>query len=115
MGLAAIWILAGWTVLGSTTTYGFPGGHTAAQLWTALHQARSGFESAVTPTAATREFTLVAVLGTGVVAFLADWAAFRWRSALYGAVPAFAYFVTCCTVGVGPGRQWAVAAEAIKI
>jgi transglutaminase-like putative cysteine protease len=115
LGLVAIWVLAGWTVLGSTTAYGFPGAHTAAQLWTSLHQARSDFASAVTPTPATREFTLVAVLGTGVVAWLGDWAAFRWRSALYGAVPAFAYFVACCTLGVGPGRQWAVAVEGIAV
>jgi transglutaminase-like putative cysteine protease len=111
LGLAAIWVLTGWTVLGSTTAYGFPGGHTAAQFGTSLHQARTDFASAVTPTPATREFTLVAVLGTGVVALLGDWAAFRWRSVLYGAVPAFAYFVACCTLGVGPGRLWTVALE----
>jgi transglutaminase-like putative cysteine protease len=115
VALAAVWVLAGWTVLGSTTSYGFPGGHTAAQLWSALHQAHSDFSSAVTPVEANRGFVLVAVLGTGVVALLADWAAFRWRSALYGAAPAFAYFVACCTLGVGPGRQWAVAAEVVAL
>ena len=40
---------------------------------------------------------------------LGDWGSFRLRSALFGAVPAFAYFVVCCTVGAGPGWQWAVA------
>src|SRR5262249_20397239 len=101
VGLAAVWVLTGWTVLGSATSYGFPGGHTAAQFWSALHQARSDFSSAITPAPASRDFVLVAVLGTGVVALLGDWAAFRWRSALYGAAPAFAYFVVCCTLGVG--------------
>ncbi len=115
VGLVAIWVLAGWTVLGSTTVYGFPGAHTATQLWTSLHQARTDFASAVTPTPATREFTLVAVLGTGVVALLGDWAAFRWRSALYGTVPAFVYFVACCTLGAGPGRQWSVVAEVVAL
>jgi transglutaminase-like putative cysteine protease len=111
LGLAAIWVLAGWTVLGSTTTYGLPAGRTAVQFWASLHQASIDFASAITPAAADRGFTLSAVLGTGVVALLGDWGAFRLRSALYGAVPAFAYFVVCCTVGVGPGRQWAVAVE----
>jgi transglutaminase-like putative cysteine protease len=111
LGLAAVWVLASWTVLGSATAYGLPAGRTAVQLWTSLHQARIDFASAITPTVPDRGFTLTAALGTGLVALLGDWGAFRLRSALYGAVPAFAFFVVCCTVGAGPGRQWAVAVE----
>jgi transglutaminase-like putative cysteine protease len=111
LGLAAIWVLAGWTVLGSSTFYGFPAGRTASQLSAALSQAHADFAVAVTPTPPTRDFVLVAVLGTGVVALVGDWAAFRWRSALYGGAPALAYFVTCCTVGAGPGRLLVITAE----
>jgi transglutaminase-like putative cysteine protease len=111
LGLAAVWVFTGWTVLGSTTFYGFPGAHTAAQLSAALSEARIDFASAVAPTATTQGFTLVAVLGVGVIAVLGDWLAFRWRSALLGAVPALTYFVTCCTVGAGAGRQLVITVE----
>jgi transglutaminase-like putative cysteine protease len=109
--LIAVWALSAWTVLGSSTNYGFPGGRTASQMWSALGQARIDFASAVTPAVATPGFKLVAVIATGLVAVVADWAAFRWRSALYGAAGPFAYFVACCALGQGPGREWAVTLE----
>ena len=111
LALAALWVLAGWTVLGSSTAFGIPGTRTASHLWAALRQAHTDFAAAVTPVPATTGFTLVAVLGTGAIAILGDWAAFRWRSALYGAAPPFAYFVACCALGQGAGREWAVTAE----
>jgi transglutaminase-like putative cysteine protease len=111
LALAALWVLTGWTVLGSSTDYGFPGGSTASHLWTVLGEARSDFAAAVTPVGVTTGFELMAVLGTGIVAILGDWGAFRWRSPLYGAAGPFAYFVVCCALGQGPGRQWAVGME----
>ena len=63
----------------------------------------------------TTGYTLLAVLGVGLVVILGDWAAFRWRSPLYGVAPAFVYFVVCCTLGEGRGREWAVALEVAAI
>ncbi len=111
LALVAAWVLAAWTVLGSTTTYGFPAGRTASQLWLVLGQARSDFATAVTPVPVTTGFKLMVVLGTALVVILADWGAFRWRSALYGAAPPFAYFVVCCALGTGAGREWVVVIE----
>ncbi|HEY3810956.1 MAG TPA: DUF3488 and transglutaminase-like domain-containing protein, partial [Acidimicrobiales bacterium] len=111
LDLAAVWALAGWTTLGSSTNFGFPGGRTATQLWSALAQARLDFANAVTPAAATQGFKLAVVLAAGLVAVVADWVAFRWRSALYGAVAPLAYFVACCALGQGSGREWAVTSE----
>jgi transglutaminase-like putative cysteine protease len=109
--LVALWVLAAWTVLGSTTYYGFPGAGTASHLGVALGQAHADFVTAVTPAVVTTGFELLAVLGIGCAALLGDWAAFRWRSALYGAAPAFAFFVVCCAIGQGPGRLPAVTLE----
>jgi transglutaminase-like putative cysteine protease len=111
LALLAVWVLVGWTVLGYSTSFGFPGARTGSQLWASLAQAHRDIASAVTPVPATTGFKLAAVLGTGIVAILADWAALRWRSALYGATPAFAFFVVCCALGQGPGREWAVTVE----
>ena len=67
--------------------------------------------SAIAPVQPLTGYTLIAVIGTGVIAVLGDWIAFRWGCVLLGAAPAFAMFVTGCAFGVGPGRQWAVALE----
>jgi transglutaminase-like putative cysteine protease len=115
LALLAVWVLSGWTVLGSSTVYGFPAGRTASELGKAIGQAHAEFALAVTPTAPTRGFLLITVLGTGMIAILSDWAAFRLRSALYAAVPGFAFFVVCCTVGAGSGRQLVVALEVAAV
>ncbi len=111
LALVALWILTAWTVLGSSTYVGFPGAGTASHLWSALVAAHADFATAVNPTPSTTGYTLIAVLGVGAVAIMGDWAAFRWRSSLYGAVPAFAFFVVCSILGVGPGRDVAVTLE----
>ncbi len=115
LSVLALWLLVGWTVLPSTTYHGLPAAGTASHLWTAWTQAHSDFAAAVTPVTTTTGYTLLAVLGTGAVAILGDWAAFRWRSALYAVAPAFAYFVVCCILGQGPGREWTVALEVAAI
>jgi transglutaminase-like putative cysteine protease len=111
----ALWLLIGWTVLPSSTYHGLPLAGTASHVWTAWMQAHADFAAAVTPVTTTTGYTLLAVLGTGAVAILGDWAAFRWRSALYAIAPAFAYFVVCSILGEGPGREWTVALEVAAI
>jgi transglutaminase-like putative cysteine protease len=115
LALVAVWVLAGWTVLGSSTVYGFPAGRTATELANAIGQAHADFALTVTPTAPTPGFLLITVLGTGMIAILGDWAAFRLRSALYAAVPGFVFFVACCTVGAGSGRQLMVGLEVAAV
>jgi transglutaminase-like putative cysteine protease len=115
LALVAVWVLAGWTVLGSSTFYGFPAGGTARTLASVIGQAHADFALAVTPTAPTRGFLVITVLGTGMIAILGDWAAFRLRSALYAAAPGFVFFVVCCTVGAGSGRQLMVGLEVAAV
>ena len=115
LGLGCVWLLSVWVVLGPYTRYGFPGGHAVHQFTLALRQARTDFSTAIAPVEPTQGFRLVAALGTGAVAFLGDWIAFRARSVFLGAAPAFAMFIVCCTTGGGPGRQWAVAVEVLTL
>ncbi len=115
VSLLALWFLMGWTVLPSSTYHGIPAAGTASHLWSAWTQAHADFAAAVTPVTTTTGYTLLTVLGTGAVAILGDWAAFRWRSALYAVAPAFAYFVVCCILGEGPGREWTVTLEVAAI
>ena len=103
--LGAGWLLVGWTLLPHSTTGGLPLGRTWTQLTAALRDAHNSFASAIPPVEPTLGFKLMAVIGVALIAVVADWAAFRWRSALYGAVGPFAYFVICCAVSGGrPGR-----------
>jgi transglutaminase-like putative cysteine protease len=115
ISVLVLWFLVGWTVLPSSTYHGLPAAGTASHVWAAWMQAHADFAAAVTPVTTTTGYTLLAVLGTGAVAILGDWAAFRWRSALYAVAPAFAYFVVCSILGEGPGREWTVALEVTAI
>ena len=110
--LAAVALTSVWTVVGSTTTYGIPTGSTVSTAFHALRNAYRDIPNVVSPVQGTTGFVLAAALGTGLVALFGDWLAFRVRSALWGLVPAFILFMTCCVVGYGPGRQWAVISEA---
>ncbi|HUE58959.1 MAG TPA: DUF3488 and transglutaminase-like domain-containing protein, partial [Acidimicrobiales bacterium] len=113
--LAVVAVVGIWTVIGSTTVYGVP---TSASFNTAYHSLQTAYRdipSVVAPVQPTKGFVLAAALGAGLVAFAGDWLAFRVRSALWAAVPAFAMFLTCCVVGYGPGRQWAAIIEAAAL
>jgi transglutaminase-like putative cysteine protease len=111
LALVALVLLVSWTVLGSATLHGLPSPSTWSHLVAAFRKAHADFASAIAPVQPLTGYTLIAVIGTGVIAVLGDWIAFRWGSVLLGAAPAFAMFVTGCAFGVGPGRQWAVALE----
>ncbi len=115
LGLATVWLVAAWTVLGAYTHFGVPEAQTFSQTINDIRQAHQDFATSIAPVDPTEGFRLLAVLGTGLVAFLGDWIAFRWKSALIGAAPAFALFVVCCTVGQGSGRQWAIFAEVFAL
>jgi transglutaminase-like putative cysteine protease len=115
LGLATVWLVAAWTVLGAYTHFGVPDASTFSQTVNDIRQAHRDFATSIAPVDPTEGFRLLAVFGTGLAAFLGDWIAFRWKSALVGAAPAFALFVVCCTVGQGSGRQWAIFLEVFAL
>lgn len=108
-------LLAAWTVLGSTTAYGVPTGKTFTIAASVLGAARRAVSSVVVPVHPTTGFVLAVVLAVAVASVAGDWLAFRRRSAALGALPSFVLFTTFCALGYGPGRQWAVTAEAAAL
>ncbi|MDQ6782441.1 MAG: DUF3488 and transglutaminase-like domain-containing protein [Actinomycetota bacterium] len=98
-----------WTVVGATTVVGLPLGGTWSAVRAALDNAQRVMPTVVAPVPDLVGFRLLATWGVGIVALLADWAAFRLRSSLQSVVPGFAMFVVCCVLGTTSGRAWAVA------
>ncbi len=100
---AALTLVAIWVVLPDTTTYGVPGTGTAEAALRELRQARGLFAEVVAPAPVTDGFLLAGMAGVGMVAFLADWAAFRLESLFEVLLPSF--FVVVFTAFLGGGRN----------
>ena len=96
-------------VLPQATTYGFPTPFTFGVMGQALTSAQTSFRSAVPPVAASPGFLVAAVVGVCMCAFLADWAAFRMRTAFEACVPALGLFVFTSVIGAKTHRGLAVA------
>ena len=100
-------------VLPQATTYGFPTPFTFASTGQALTQAQASFRTAVPPVAPSPGFLVAAVVGVCMCAFLADWAAFRMRTAFEACVPGLGLFVFTSVLGAKSHRGLAVAAFAL--
>jgi len=96
---AAVGLVAIWVVLPSTTTYGIPGAATVDAALRELRQAGALFAEVVAPTPATDGFLLAGMAGVGIVAFLADWAAFRLESLFEVLLPSFFLVVFTAFLG----------------
>jgi transglutaminase-like putative cysteine protease len=112
IGVLTVGLTAVWTVIGATTSYGIPTGTTLTTAYHLLQTAYDDVATVVPPVQATHGFVLAAAIGVGLVACIGDWLAFRVRSAVWASAPAFAFFMVCCVVGFGPGRQLASILEA---
>jgi transglutaminase-like putative cysteine protease len=112
LSLVGLVVLASWTVLPSSTTFGLPllGTFHAAQQ--AVHHATVDFHQVTAPAPVTQGFVLLAVCGVGILATLADWAAFRMRATLEATVPSFALFIFCAAIG---GRSTRTAAVVVEV
>lgn len=115
LGVAGMALLVVWAVFGSSTSYGIPVAGTWHQIAAAIRSIRPEVASSVAPVAATPSFEMLAAAGAGVTAFLADSAAFRWRSPLVALMPGLAAFVGSATAGRGPGRGPVIAAEVTTV
>ena len=103
-GLAGAWLL-----FPETTTYGVPGPATLDAARHALAEAWTEFGQVVAPAPATDGFLLSAMVGVGVTAMLADWAAFRMRALFEAVVPSFTLFVFTAILGADERRAVMVA------
>jgi transglutaminase-like putative cysteine protease len=96
---AAVALVAIWVVLPATTRYGIPGTATIDAALRELRQARALFADVVAPAPVTDGFLLAGMAGVGIVAFLADWAAFRIESLLEVLLPSFFLVVFTAFLG----------------
>jgi transglutaminase-like putative cysteine protease len=109
--LVALILLVSWFVLPGSTSYGIPWLHTWQVAVRSFHEATTDFHRVTAPAPATQGFVLVAAAGVGILAVLADWAAFRMRATLEATVPSFALFIFCAAIGSSSGRTEAVVVE----
>lgn len=115
VGLAVITLMVIWTVFGSTTHYGFPGGRTWSDMSTALGHLQSQISAGVAPLPPTQALEAVAAAGAGAVALIADWFAFRWDMPLLAVLPGLGAFVVAAVSGRGSGRAALVGLEAAAV
>jgi transglutaminase-like putative cysteine protease len=111
VSVACLILLVSWTVLPGSTTYGLPLLGTWHAAVNAVHHALTDFHKVTTPAPVTQGFVLLAGCGVGLLAILADWAAFRIRATLEATVPSFALFIFCAIFGGHSSRTAAVIIE----
>ena len=108
--LAAI-LMVIWTVFGYLTAFGVPGPAVWHHIGTALANLSNDVATNIAPVPVTRGFALVAAVGGGLAAVIADTAAFRWRNPLVALLPGLAIFVAAAAAGQGGGRPVIVGLE----
>lgn len=95
--VSALGLLISLTLLFPPTTVENPerflGREVIDGFWTDMQLAWEAFQSVVAPTPASGPFLLLVAIAMWIVAFLADWAAFRLRSPAEALIPATAVFV----------------------
>jgi transglutaminase-like putative cysteine protease len=93
-----------WVVLPDTTWHALPGLGTLDAVLRELRQARELFSEVVAPAPVTRGFLMASMLGVGMTAFLADWAAFRLESLFEAVLPSFLLVVFTAFLGADRDR-----------
>jgi transglutaminase-like putative cysteine protease len=109
LSAAGIVLVTTWVVFPHTTVLGLPSATTFDQATSQLSQAHQQLQELTTPAPVTTGFLLGSVLIVGILAVLADWAAFRHRSTLEATVPSLALFIYTAALGTSRERTLAVA------
>jgi transglutaminase-like putative cysteine protease len=109
--VASLVLLLAWLVVPETTRYGLPLTATLRAAHQALKDATNDFHSVVAPAPVTRGFLFVTVAAVGVIALVADWAAFRMRATVEAVVPSFTLFVFAAALGGHNHRNASIALE----
>jgi transglutaminase-like putative cysteine protease len=113
--LGVLGLVVAWTVLPDSTIGGIPWTGTWRAALDSLTQANQQFGQVVAPVKAEDGFVLAAALGVGLVALMADWAAFRVRSTWESIVPAFGLFVFTSLLGADRWRWLAICGQLVAI
>jgi transglutaminase-like putative cysteine protease len=104
-----------WTSYWSTTRVGVPTGATWSAIERDLDVAWNLYQDVVAPTPAEPGFVLATCAAVWVIAFIADWAAFRLWVPFEATLPAGTLFLFTAMLGTEAGRGWAVAAYATGV
>ena len=102
-------------VVPQATTFGLPTPFTLEVLGQALSDAQGAFRTAVPPVAPSTGFLALSVVGVCMTAFLADWAAFRMRTAFEACLPGLGLFAFAAVLGARSHRAASAATFAIAV
>jgi transglutaminase-like putative cysteine protease len=113
--VGGVGLAAAWTLFPHTTAYGIPWVGTWQAASDALREAWQGFATVVAPAPTAKGFLLAGMLGIGIAAVLADWAAFRVRAVFEATLPSFTLFVFTAVLGAAHYRGQSVAAYLLAL
>jgi transglutaminase-like putative cysteine protease len=102
-------LVLAWTLFFSTTFAGIPTASTMHAAGDALAASWEAFPNVTAPTPPLPGFVMASCLALFLVAFLADWAAFRLWSTVEAVIPATTVFIFCSVLGSITHRIDAVA------
>lgn len=108
-------VVSTWTSYWSTTFAGIPTGDTWSAMSVDLSDAWTEFQAAVAPAPAAPGFVLASCVAMWVIAYVADWAAFRLWVPFEATLPAGTLFLFTAMLGADRGRGWAVALYATAL
>ncbi|MBW3669343.1 MAG: DUF3488 and transglutaminase-like domain-containing protein [Actinobacteria bacterium] len=109
LSMLGMFLVAAWVLFPHTTAYGIPWSGTWTAASEAATEALRSFATVVAPAPPAKGFLLAGIVGIGVAAVLADWAAFRVRALFEAAIPSFTLFVFTAVLGADNHRSWSVA------
>jgi transglutaminase-like putative cysteine protease len=121
LGLSAGAMLIGaalvttWTSYWSTTVVGLPTGDTVSAMRDDLQSAWHLYQHVVAPAPVNTGFVVASALAIWVIAFVADWAAFRLWVPFEATLPAGTLFLFTALLGADRGRAWGVAIYAAAL
>lgn len=102
-------LVISWTCYWSTTRAGIPTSTTWTTARADLSQAWTLYQRVVAPTPAEAGFVVATALGVWLVAYVADWAAFRLWVPFEATLPAGTLFLFTALLGTARGQSWSVA------
>ena len=114
-GAAGAALVGVWSTHWSTTFMGVPTGATWSAVGADLDSAWSLYQDVVAPAPAEPGFVLVSAVAVWVIAYVADWAAFRLWVPFEATLPAGTLFLFTALLGNEGGRDWAVGGFAAAV
>jgi len=110
VAVAGTVLLTTWTTFGDTTSFGLPTGRTWDALGAELDLAWVLYQDVSAPAPAVAGFVATCAAAVWLIAFVADWAAFRVWVPFEATLPAATLFLFTALLGTPAGRGWATAA-----